>query len=178
MIFLVAVVLTTLWSAIYANAGRDVSWIATVEEYIVKENWLPNVEYEPIAFESFFLYENGEEHFFRLESHNEFISYVEGLLISVDRKLDYTISRDQLVEIKAEDELVCFILRFPTSSYGFLGVIDRAYFVLDYILGEDLKGTVLVWCYDSSRLDWWFNVWEITDLSIWYKFLSLQYPIP
>ncbi len=89
IIFLVAVILTTLLSTLYVNAGRDVSWIPIVEEYVKEENWLPNREYEPIAFESFFLYENGEEHFFRLDSHNEFVSYVKGLLISADRKLDY-----------------------------------------------------------------------------------------
>lgn len=176
MIFLVAVVLTTLLSALYVNAGRDVSWILTVEEYIEEENWLPDREYEPIAFKSFFLYENGEEHFFRLDSHNEFVSYVEGLLISTDRKLGYTISRDQFDGILAEDKVVGFVLRFQ-SNYGLLLNVEKAYFVLEDVLGEDLKGTILIRRFDSLRMDWWFTVWEITDLSVYNKFLSFQNPI-
>ena len=173
IIFLVAVILTTLLSTLYVNAGRDVSWIPIVEEYVKEENWLPNREYEPIAFESFFLYENGEEHFFRLDSHNEFVSYVKGLLISADRKLDYIIFRDDLDVMKAENKLLGFVLRFPVS-YGFLRDVDKAYFVLDDVLGEGLRGTVLVRVFDSSRLDWWFDVWEITNLSVYNRVLSFQ----
>lgn len=173
VIFLAVIVLTTLVSASYSFAGRDVSWISTVEEYIIEENWIPDREYVPLAFESFFLYENGEDQFFILESHNEFISYVEGLLISADRKLDYTISRDQLEEIKTEDKLLGFILRFP-KNYGLLFDVEKAYFVLDDVLGEDLKGTILIRVVDPLTGDWKFNVWEITELSIWYNFLSLQ----
>ena len=173
MIFLVAVVVTTLLSTLYVNAGRDVSWIPTIEEYIKKENWLPDREYVPLAFESFFLYENGEGHFFRLDSHNEFASYVKDLLISADRKLDYTLTKDHLDDMKAEDKLLGLILRFPVS-YGFLRDFDKAYFVLDDVLGEGLRGTVLVRVFDSSRLDWWFDVWEITDLSVYNRVVSFQ----
>ena len=173
VIFLVAVVLTTLLVTIYTNSGRDVSWIPIVEEYVKEENWLPNQEYVPIAFESFFLYENGEEHFFRLDSHKDFVSYIKDLLISADRKLDCSISRDDLDVMKAEDKLLCFDLRFPVS-YGLLRDFDKAYFVLDDVLGEGLRGTVLVRVFDSSRLDWWFDIWEITDLSVYSRVLSFQ----
>ncbi|MCW3996981.1 MAG: hypothetical protein NWF10_00190 [Candidatus Bathyarchaeota archaeon] len=171
VIFLACVVLATLLSVSYSIAGREVSWIPIVEENIKKENWLPDVKYEPIASKSFFLYENGEEQFFILESRREFTSNIEGLLTSVDRKLDYVISRDHFDRILAKDRVVGFVLRFP-NNYGLLFDVGNAYFVLEDVLGEDLEGTILVRRFDSSRMDWDYIVWEITTLSILYKFLS------
>ncbi len=84
-----------------------------------------------------------------------------------------SISRDDLDVMKAENKLLGFVLRFPVS-YGFLRDVDKAYFVLDDVLGEGLRGTVLVRVFDSSRLDWWFDVWEITNLSVYNRVLSFQ----
>lgn len=174
MIFLACVIFTTLWSASYSVAGREVSWIPIIERSIKEENWIPDREYEPIAFESFFLYEDGEEHFFMLESWREFISFIKDLLRSVDRKLDYTVSRDHFDRIIAEGRVVGFVLRFK-ENYGFLFDVEKAYFVLEDGLGGDLRGAILVRRFDSSWIDWSYEVWDISSLSVWYKFLSFQH---
>ena len=59
IIFLVTVVLTTLLSVGYANASRETSWITTIEELIVEENWEPDREYIPLMRKAFFLIEDG-----------------------------------------------------------------------------------------------------------------------
>jgi hypothetical protein len=174
VIFLACVVLATLWSASYSIASREVSWIPFVEENIKEENWIPDREYIPLAFESFFLYEDGEEQFFMLESWREFISYIKDLLRSADRKLDCTISRDQFDQIIAEGKVVGFVLRFK-ENYGFMFDVEKAYFVLEDGLSEDLGGAILVRRFDSSWTDWSYEVWDISVLSVWYKFLSFQH---
>ena len=174
MIFLVCVVLTTLWSIGYSNAGREVSWISFIEENIEEQNWIPEREYIPLAFESFFLYEDGEGQFFMLESWREFISFTKDLLRCVDRKLDVTISRDQFDQILAECRVVGFVLRF-NENYGFLFDVEKAYFVLEDGLGWDLRGAILVRRFDSSGIDWSYEVWDISGLSVCYKFLSFQH---
>jgi len=176
LIFLVVVVLTTLLSVGFVNAGREVSWISTIEELIIEENWIPDKEYWPIMVRSFFLIENGEDQFFLLEFHDQFVSYVEGLLGSVDRKLPLNLSRDSLDELLSNGRFLELYYRFPTTV-GVLEDVIVAYFVLEDGLGLDLDGAILVRDKSSSgpgRENKWYSVWEITDRSVLYKSLSFQ----
>ena len=89
IVYLIVVSLTTTLAVSRFLAERDVSWIDEIEERIKEENWVPDSEYVPAMMSSFFLYENGEEQFFLLNSHQEFWPYIERLINEVDRLIRY-----------------------------------------------------------------------------------------
>ena len=127
IVYLIVVSLTTTLAVSRFLAERDVSWIDEIEERIKEENWVPDSEYVPAMMSSFFLYENGEEQFFLLNSHQEFWPYIERLINEVDRLIRY-IPNENLEEILAKDK-----------------VIARALFLERGLVGELENERVWVW---------------------------------
>lgn len=156
VIFIAMIMFTTFFAISFSFAPRDISWIGQVENWIKRENWEPDREYIPLMLDAFFLYENGEEQFFRLYAHNNFSAYIRGLVNDVDRRLDY-VSREFFDEILAEDRVLELVLRFPVE-FGFFNKFGAAFFVLEDKLDLDLEGTIVV--YDTSGR---YSVWEIAD---------------
>ena len=156
IVYLVIVTLTTTLAISFSIAERDVSWISEVENWIEKENWEPDREYIPLMLGAFFLYENGEEQFFRLYSHNSFSVYIRGLVSDADRKVD-SISRDLLIdEILAKDKVLQYLLRFPID-FGLFRKYGSAYFILEDKLDMNLEGTIII--HDTQGR---YTIWEIT----------------
>jgi len=157
IVYLILISLTTTFAISFSIATRDVSWINEVENWIRKENWEPDREYIPLMITAFFLYENGEEQFFLLHSHNSFSAYIRGLVNDVDRRIDY-ISREYLVdEILVKDKVLELVLRFPLD-FGLFRKYGGAYFILEDKLDMNLQGTIII--YDMHGR---YAVWEITD---------------
>lgn len=157
IVYLVLVSLTATLAFSFSIAERDISWISEVENWIRKENWEPDREYIPLMLDAFFLFENGEEQFFRLYSHQEFSSYIRGLVNDVDRRIDY-ISREFLTdEVLAKDKVLELVGRFP-FDFGFLNKYGAAYFILEDNLDMNLEGTIIIFDI-KGRL----GIWEITN---------------
>ena len=155
--YLVIITLTTTLAFSYSIAERDISWISQVENWIKEENWEPDREHIPMMLSAYFLIENGEEEFFRLYSHQEFSSYVRGLVNDVDKRVEY-ISREFLMdEILAKDRVLKLVGRFP-FDFGLLNKYGAAYFILEDNLDMNLKGTIIILDI-KGRL----GVWEITN---------------
>jgi hypothetical protein len=153
---LVLVSLTTTLAVNFSIAERDVSWINEIEDWIKEENWIPDREYVPAMMSSFFLYENGEEQFFLLNSHQEFWPYIEGLVNDIDRRIRY-IPREFLDEILAKDKVMAYLLRFPLD-FRLFNEYGIAYFILEDKSDMNLEGTIIIRD-TQGRL----GVWEITN---------------
>jgi len=157
IIFIAIITFTTFFAISFSFAPRDISWIGQVEDWIREENWEPDREYIPLMLDAFFLYENGEEQFFRLYSHNDFSAYIRGLVNDVDRIVDYT-SRDFLVdEILVKNKVLELVLRFPLN-FGLFRKYGSAYFILEDKLNMDLEGTIII--HDTQDR---YTIWEIAD---------------
>lgn len=116
LLILCAIVLV----AEYVTATRDISWINEVEDFIKKEDWVPNSEYIPLQDWAFFLYENGTEQYFYLTNQNEFISYINTILNRVNRQVEDSISQDLLEELLSTGKVIELVHRFPTKSFGWI----------------------------------------------------------
>ena len=57
LVYVALVLCAVVLIANYLTSTRDVSWIGEVENFIQKENWVPNSEYEPMQDWAFFLWE-------------------------------------------------------------------------------------------------------------------------
>ena len=168
IIYLVIVSLTASVAFSISIAPKDISWINEVENWIKKENWIPDVQYHPISYASFFLYENGEEQFFVPTSQKEFISYMDTLVGRFLTKTRNTISKETLDEILATDKVLCYAHRFPESfgPLGLSGSFEVAYFILEDKLGEGLEGKIIM---QDRRAGEYSNysVWQITSWVFW-----------
>ena len=102
----------------YFTATRDNSWIGEVENFMKKENWEPNSEFQPMQDWAFFLYENGEKQYFYLESQNEFISCINNVMDRINRQVKESISEELLNDILASDKVLLLVHRFSTQSMG------------------------------------------------------------
>ena len=165
VIYIVAFLLIAI--LIISIASKDVSWISEVENYIKKENWVSNVQYEPINYASFFLYENGEENFFVLTSQKDFVSYMDALVGRFVTQTEKTISKEKLDEILATNKVLSYAHRFPTSfgPLGLSGSFEVAYFILEDKTGEGVEGKIIM--QDRRAEDSHYSVWQITDWVFW-----------
>jgi hypothetical protein len=168
IIFIAIITSTALLTISYSIAPRDISWISKVENWIKEENWEPDVQYEPISYASFFLYENGEEQFFGLTSQKEFASYMDGLLGSFVTKTRNSISKESVDEILAVDKVLSYVHRFPASfgPLGLSGSFEVAYFILEDKLGEELEGKIVMQDRRTGEYSH-YSVWQITDWGLW-----------
>ncbi len=153
---------------IISAASKDVSWISEVENHIKKENWVPDVEYVPLAFGSFFLYENGEEQFFVLTSEREFESYMDALASRVSIQTKTSITREALDEILAADKVLSYVHRFPESfgPLGSCGSFEVAYFILEDKLEQGLEGKIVMQDRRAGEYSH-YSVWQIPDWIFW-----------
>lgn len=158
----------------YCFATRDVSWIGEVENFIREENWQPDEEFVPLMDWAFFLHENGTEQYFYLDSHNEFVDYVNGLMNRVDRQVEDSISDKFLDELLAVDKVLVVVHRFstksemwmPPNSFGAVVDYDMLYFVLKENVGTGLEGTVIVREHDGAS-NYKYSVWQISEGGLW-----------
>jgi hypothetical protein len=166
IIYLAMVLLTPI--LLISAASKDVSWISEVENYIKKENWIPNEEYAPLAYASFFLYENGEEQFFLLSSQREFISYMDALAGRVTVQTRSSISREFVDEILAADRVLSYVHRFPEGfgPLGLCGSFEVAYFILEDKLWEDLEGKIIMQDRRAGEYSH-YSVWQIPNWIFW-----------
>jgi len=164
IVYLVIVTLTASVAFSISIAPKDISWIDEVENWIKKENWIPDVQYHPISYASFFLYENGEEQFFVLNSQKEFASYMDALLGRFVAKINSSISRESLDEILSMDRVLVYGHRFPESfgPLGLSGSFEVGYFILEDKLGEGLEGTIIMQDRRAGEYSH-YSVWQITD---------------
>jgi hypothetical protein len=159
---------------IYSNT-RDVSWINEVEDLIKKENWVADSEYIPMQDWAFFIYENGEGQYFLLKSNEEFISHINDLMNRIDRQIEESISDESFDEILATDKVLAVVHRFSTKSsfwnapnnFGMNVDYDKAYFILEDKLGEDLEGTIIVREHSMGEEDYRYSVWQIINSFLW-----------
>ena len=166
--YVASVLFTSIMIVGYATAVRDVSWIGEVENFIKKENWEPDREYIPLSDCSFFLYENGEEEYFYLNSQSEFITYIKGLMGIVDKQVRSSIPRDTVDEILSKDRVMVLVHRFPTG-FGILGILGRsevAYLILEDRFGEGREGTIIMQDYRAGEYSH-YSIWQITDHFLW-----------
>jgi hypothetical protein len=168
IIFIAIITFTALLTISYSIAPQDVSWIGEVEDYIKKENWEPDREYIPLSYASFFLYENGEEQFFVLTSHKEFVSYMDALLGRFVTKTGSSISRESLDEMLAKDKVLVYAHRFPESfgPLGLSGSFEVSYFILEDKLGEGLEGSIIMRDRRAGEYSH-YSVWQIKDWLFW-----------
>ena len=168
IIYLVLVSLTAALAFSISIAPRDISLIDEVENWIRKENWVSDVRYEPISYASFFLYENGEEQFFVLTSHKEFVSYIDALLGRFVTKTRSSISKESLDEILDTDKVLVYAHRFPESfgPLGLSGSFEVAYFILEDKMGEGLEGAIIMRDRRAGEYSH-YSVWQITDWGLW-----------
>ena len=168
IVYLVIVSLTASVAFSISIAPKDISWINEVENWIKKENWIPDVQYHPISYASFFLYENGEEQFFVLTSQKEFVSYMDALVGRFLTKTNSSISKAYLDEILSTDKVLCYAHRFPArfGPFGLSGSFEVGYFILEDKLGEGLEGKIIM---QDRRAGEYSNysVWQITDWFFW-----------
>ena len=170
VIYLALILCAIVLVANYFTATRDISWIGEVEDFIKKEDWVPDSEYVPMQDWAFFLYENETEQYFYLTNQKEFISYINIILNRINRQVEDSISEDLLDEILATGKVLELVHRFPTNSFGWIPTnefdwkIDYriAYFVLDDNLDTGLKGTMIVRETNSK-----ISVWQITTSFLW-----------
>ena len=166
--YVASVLFTSIMIIGYATAVKDVSWIGKVENFIKKENWEPDREYIPLSDCSFFLYENGEEEYFYLNSQSEFINYIKGLMGRVDKQVRSSIPRDTVDEILSKDRVMVLVHRFPTG-FGILGILGRsevAYLILEDRFGEGREGTIIMQDYRAGEYSH-YSIWQITDHFLW-----------
>ena len=156
IVYLIVVSLTTTLAVSRFLAERDVSWIDEIEERIKEENWVPDSEYVPAMMSSFFLYENGEEQFFLLNSHQEFWPYIERLINEVDLLIRY-IPNENLEEILAKDKVMAYLPRFPIK-FGLFNKYGIAYFILEDKSDMNIEGTIII--FDTQGK---LGIWEITN---------------
>jgi hypothetical protein len=157
----------------YVTATRDISWINEVEDFIKKEDWVPDSEYVPMQDWAFFLYENGTEQYFYLTNQKEFISNIDNILNQVNRQVEESISEDLLDEILATGKVLELVHRFPTKSEGWVPTnefdwkVDYriAYFVLDDKSNSDFEGTIITRETNSKTSK--ISVWQITKSNLW-----------
>ena len=164
IVYLILVSLTTTLAFSFSIAPRDASWINEVENRIRRENWEPNREYIPLMSDSFFLYENGEEEYFYLYSHQDFVSYMKGLTGKINRKLESSTSKEYMDEILTSDRVLAFVHRFP-EGFGFLGLygsFEVAYFILEDKIRENVEGTIIMQDRRAGEYSH-YSVWEIAD---------------
>ena len=164
IVYLILVSLTTTLAFSFSIAPRDVSWISEVESWIRRENWEPDREYIPLMLDAFFLYENGEEEFFYLYVHHDFVSYMKGLTGKVNRKLESSISKEYVDEILTSDKVLTFVHRFPEGFglFGLYGSFEVAYFILDDKARKNLEGTIIMQDRRAGEYSH-YSVWEIAD---------------
>jgi hypothetical protein len=170
----VAYILLVLFAGVliaeFFTATRDESWINEVEIFIKEENWVPNSEYVPMQDWAFFLYENGEDEYFYLESQSEFITFINNMLNRINRQVENSLSEELLDEILATNKVLELVHRFSTRSMGWIPTnnfdwnVDYriAYFVLEDTLETSLEGTIIVRETNSK-----IRVWQIKKSSIW-----------
>jgi len=168
VVYLVLVSLTATLAFSFSIAPRDVSWTGEVKDWIGRENWIPDREYIPLSYASFFLYENGEEQFFVLNSQKEFSSYMDALLGRFVTKTRSSISKESLDEILAMDKVLVYAHRFPESfgPLGLSGSFEVGYFILEDKLEEGLEGTIIMQDRRAGEYSH-YSVWQITDWGLW-----------
>ena len=169
--YVVSVLFISIVIAGYATAVRDVSWIVTVENLIKKENWRPNATFDGLEPSTYYLYEDGEEQFFKLNNTQELASCVFGLLDRVNRQVKYSMPEIEFNETLAADKLLGVGTRFPVKwqSPSSLWTIEYSsfYLVLEDKLGTGLEGTVIVT--EHLHAEPWhrYNVYEISNWTLW-----------
>jgi len=157
ILYLVLVSLAATVTFSFSIAERDVSWVVEVENWIRKENWEPDREYIPMMLNAFFLIENGKEQFFRLYSHQEFSSYIRGLVNGVDKRVEYVSMEVLMDKILAKDKVLELVGRFP-FDFGLLNKYGAAYFILEDNSDMNLEGTIII-----VDIKGRYGVWEITN---------------
>ena len=170
VVYFLLIISVGVFIAEYVTATRDISWIGEVEDFIKKEDWVPNSEYIPLQDWAFFLYENGTEQYFYLTNQKEFISYINSMLNQVNRQVEESISEDLLDDILFTGKVLELVHRFPTNSFGWIPTnefdwkVDYriAYFVLDDKMDTSFEGTMIVRETNSK-----ISVWQITTSFLW-----------
>jgi hypothetical protein len=162
IIFIAIITSTAFLTISYSTAPRDISWISEVENWIRRENWEPDRECIPLMLDAFFLYENGEEEFFYLYSHHEFVSYIISLENDIDRKVLDSISKQFLDEVLASNKVLQHSLRF-SRDFPRGGKYVDAYFILEDNLGRGLDGTIILEHFSTDPAENYYDVWEIAE---------------
>ncbi len=171
LVYVALVLCAFVLIANYLTSTRDFSWISEVENFIQKENWRPDIQYEPIMLWSFFLWENGTEQFFCLANQKEFISCINSIMDRIDRRIKESISKELLNEILASRKVMSLVHRFSTQSFmwsippnEFGSKIDYriVYFVLEDTTETDLEGTIIVRENLSGEPNYKYSVWQIS----------------
>ena len=111
-VYFALVLFAVLLIANFCSATRDVSWIGEVENFIQEENWQPDREFVPLMDWAFFLHENRTEQYFYLDSHKEFVDYINGLMNRIDRQVEDSISDKFLDELLSADKVLAVVHRF------------------------------------------------------------------
>ena len=170
IVYLALILCAGVLIAEYVTATKDTSWIGKVEDFINKEDWVPDSEYVPMQDWAFFLYENETEQYFYLTNQKEFITYINRMLNRVNRQIEESISEDVLDDILSTGKVLELVHRFPTNSFGWIPTnefdwkVDYriAYFVLDDKMDTSLEGTMIVRETNSK-----ISVWQITKSNLW-----------
>jgi hypothetical protein len=162
LIFTVIVLSTLVLVSSFFFVPRSTSWIGEVENKIREENWEPDREYIPLMLDAFFLYENGEEEFFYLYSHHEFVSYIIQLENKVNRKINNSITEEFLDEVLASNKVLQHNLRLMIP-FRFYEYYENSYFILEDNLEMGLEGTIIFQHSSFNPYESYYAVWEIAD---------------
>ena len=165
VVYFLLIICAGVLIAEYVTATRNISWIGEVEDFIKKEDWVPNSEYIPLQKSAFFLYENGTEQYFYLTNQKEFISYIDNILNKVNRQVEESISQDLLEELLSTGKVLELVHRFSTKSFGLILTYRIAYFVLDDKSNSDFEGTIITREENSKTSK--ISVWQITKSNLW-----------
>ncbi len=134
---------TTIQQSAYAI---DVSWIPTVNDFL--EEAKPYPDTEPfnylLAMQHIYLWENGTRQIVTWAGRNDaFCSYMENLLLQVNRHLTLNVTEEFMDELLSTDRAVELEYRFPTNSTLFENTIS-VYFTLQDNLNRGHQGTIFV----------------------------------
>jgi len=140
----------------------DISWIAQVNQFLMIAKPYPQWkdDYTLSAY-TINLYENGTRTFVNASNGNEFTSYLLGLFLQVNRKLDDSVTDSYVTRMLEADKVVYLRSRLGERLVqSEIDIVWDIYYVLDDNLNEQLKGTIFIE-HDVNGTRMW-EKWAIT----------------
>jgi len=140
---------------------RDTSWISKVNSLLEESKPYPD-EYTkpPIIWFHIYLYENGTEQLVDAgEADNEFVVYLQDLLLRVDGQRNISITQEFVNKVLATNKVLMLTERMYHDFHLWKN-FGRALFVLEDNLNEDLEGIIIV--RETIEGNWRWSRWEIT----------------
>jgi hypothetical protein len=155
----------SLYLKTYVPAGlpiteRDTSWISKVNSLLEESKPYPD-EYTkpPIIWFHIYLYENGTEQLVDAgEADNEFVVYLQDLLLRVDGQRNSSITQEFVNKVLATNKVLMLTERMYHDFHLWKN-FGRALFVLEDNLNEDLEGIIIV--RETIEGNWKWSRWEI-----------------